>query len=139
MPLAPWRQPAIHERSLFFRSATTVSGMTDEERPLSSEDMIRQARQSLQSGKPDMEVPDLETEIDVQVDFEEIAEQEPERRLQTGRVPRPQRPSRVDRALPTSQPHERTRTGRGVMVAVLAWIVLLGIGIAILAMSIEGP
>lgn len=115
--------------------------MAEDNQPLSSDDMIRRARESLMSDKPEIEVPELETEIEVEVDFDSIAQREREREpeIETGPVRRPQRRSRIDRTIPTQAPHERPPSRRGVMVAVLIWIVLLGIGLAVFAATIEGP
>lgn len=109
-------------------------------RAFSSEDMIKEARASLDLDKPDIEVPELETEVEVEVDFEDLAAQEPEPAIQTTFTPRSRRaaPRAIDPTVP--QPHERTGSGRGVIIGIVAWIVVLALAITIFAtLAVETP
>jgi hypothetical protein len=111
-------------------------------RAFSSEDMIKEARRSLDLDKPDIEVPDLETEVDIAVDFEEIAAREPEPRIETTFTPR-RRPGRLPPTAvdPTvAAPHERPSTGRGLIIGIAVWIVILAFAIFLIAaLAVEAP
>jgi hypothetical protein len=110
-------------------------------RAFSSEDMIKEARKSLDLDKPDIAVPDLETEVEVQVDFEKLAAREPEPRIETTFTPRRRQsrpPTAVDPTVPA--PHERPSTGRGLIIGIAVWITILAVAIVLIAaLAVEAP
>jgi hypothetical protein len=110
-------------------------------RSFSSEDLIKQAREELRENSPGTSIPELETEVEVQVDFEELAAREPEPRIETTFTPATRRrppPQPVDPTV--AAPHERHNVGRGLAIGIAAWVVILGIAIFLIAaLAVEAP
>ena len=110
-------------------------------RQFSSEDLIKQAREELRENSPGTSIPDLETEVEVRVDFEELVAAEPEPRIETTFTPATRRrppPPPVDPTVPA--PHEREGTSRGVAIGIAAWIAILAVAVFLIAaLAVEAP
>ena len=110
-------------------------------RQFSSDDLIRQAREELRENSPGTSIPELETSVEVQVDFEELAASEPEPRIETTFTPATRRRAAPPPIDPTvAAPHERKRAGSGLAIGIAVWVIILAVAIfMIAALAVEAP
>lgn len=105
--------------------------MEDEpRRPMSSRDMIREAREDLETKKPDPALPDPVVDVPMRrIDEDKPWRDSEERAMPAGAYERRRRPAPQ---IPVQQPHERSQSASQAIALVSGILLaLVGIGVAL--------